>query len=65
MVSLVPVRRACRGTPTIARFDVWRNGAHAVYLDDGRIRIESVAGRRGQRPWSRHPAIAGRAESGD
>ncbi len=54
VVSLVPVGWACRRRVTaIDRFDLWRHGAHAVWLDrHGEIRIESVADRRGIRPWA-------------
>ncbi len=57
VVSLVPTRRRCRGPRlVIDRFDLWRRGAHAIWLDgDGAVRVESVAERRGQRPWSRPP----------
>ena len=54
VVSLVPVGWACRRqVAAIDRFDLWRHGAHAVWLDrHGGIRIESVADRRGIRPWA-------------
>lgn len=52
VVSLVPVRRGCGGTTVIDRFDLWRNGTHAVWLaSGGGARIESVRGRQGDRPW--------------
>lgn len=53
IISTVPVRRACRGPRlVIDRFDLWRNGAHAVWLGaDGRARSRSVRAQRGDRPW--------------
>ena len=33
------------------RFDVWRQGAHAVWIDGAGIRIETAHRRRGDRPW--------------
>ncbi len=52
IVSTVPVRGACP-IPRIVidRFDLWRNGTHALWLDNGRVRVESVNGARGARPW--------------
>lgn len=51
VVSLVPVRRACAGVPVIDRFDLWRNGTHAIWLEGRNPRIETVRGRQGDRPW--------------
>lgn len=53
VVSFEPIRTSCR--PTVAAidwFDLWRNGAYAIWVDpDGTIDIESVQERRGERPW--------------
>lgn len=52
VVSLEPVRVPCRATSVIDRFDLWRNGAHAIWVgDDGAIDIRSVREMRGHRPW--------------
>jgi competence protein ComEC len=52
VISPEPSRRRCRAaTPIIDRFDLWRGGAHAVWLDPGVITIETVAAWRGERPW--------------
>ena len=53
VVSAVPAHRACRGGPTVIdRFDLWRQGAHAIWLGrDGSVRIETVRGVQGERPW--------------
>lgn len=44
--------RACRGQArVIDRFALAREGAHALWLDPSGIRVETVNGARGQRPW--------------
>lgn len=53
VVSLVPVRGSCP-TPALVvdRFDLWREGAHGIWLAaDDDIRVRSVNGVRGDRPW--------------
>lgn len=56
IVSLVPLRGACpRPVVVVDRFDLWREGAHAIWLDDEGVRIASVNGVRGDRPWVLHP----------
>jgi competence protein ComEC len=57
VVSSVPVRHACRGTRWVVdRFDMWRHGAHAIWLlPGGGVRVETVAGWQGDRPWAHHP----------
>jgi competence protein ComEC len=63
VLSRVPVRRGqCRGPKiVIDRFDLWRSGAHALWLDPGGVRVESVGSVDGGRPWSRHPPRRSRA----
>ena len=45
----------------IGVFDRWRNGAYALYVDhdddspEPRVRLETVAAHRGERPWSAMP----------
>jgi competence protein ComEC len=54
VVSVVPLRNQCREAAwTIDRFDLWRHGAHAVWLGDngGAVRIETARQARGERPW--------------
>lgn len=52
VISAVPVRRGCPGAAlVIDRFDLWRDGAHAVWLDRDATRVESVGAERGERPW--------------
>ena len=65
VVSLVPVRGACASARTlIDRFDLWRDGTHAIWLDGEEVRIESVADVRGNRPWIVRP-LQPSGESGD
>ena len=53
VVSVVPVRAPCPSADTVIdRFDLWREGGHAVWMKDGeRVRVESVNESRGRRPW--------------
>lgn len=55
VVALEPLGRlGCRGSARIiGRFDLWRKGAHAIWLGTEGIRIRSVAETRGKRPWVR------------
>ncbi len=53
VISPVPTFGGCRGPQlVIDRFDLWRGGAHAVWLGDDDIEVRSVAQDQGQRPWS-------------
>ncbi len=59
VVLNVPRPASCDGPQAIVDvFDVWNFGTHAVYIEEPRdggpplIRIETVAARRGERPWS-------------
>lgn len=56
VIAAVPLRGACRGARLrIDRFDLWRKGAHAIYLDGDRWRVVSARDEQGQRPWVVHP----------
>ena len=37
------------------RFDLWRKGGHALWLEKGGARVETVNGNRGRRPWVVRP----------
>ncbi len=54
VVSLGAVRGRCVGARVVVdRRDLRREGVEAIYFErSGRIRIESIAGERGRRPWS-------------
>jgi len=56
VISAVPLRQDCPGPDqVIDRFDLWRRGAHALWLHPGGVTVVSVAASQGQRPWSWHP----------
>lgn len=56
VIAGFPLRGACRHVPVrIDRFDVWRHGAHAVYIRDGAISVTTAAEKRGGRPWASPP----------
>jgi competence protein ComEC len=53
LLSLRPVRLDCPGDGPLVvdRFDLWRDGAYAVWLDPHGVRIVSDRDARGARPW--------------
>ena len=51
LVSPQPAHRVCLGRPRIDRFTVWREGAQAVWIDRGGVRVLSDQAVRGSRPW--------------
>jgi competence protein ComEC len=56
LIADFPLRKACPEIPTrIDRFDVWKRGAHAIYLNDSAIYFETVKGVQGDRPWVYKP----------
>jgi len=60
VISTVPVRGRCSGPKlVIDRFDLWRNGAHAVWFEKDGFRVESVNRVRGDRPWVPKPRKGG------
>jgi len=54
LISAVPVPAKCRAPGVVIdRFDLWRRGAHAIWLEKGGgVRVVSVADARGERLWS-------------
>ncbi|MDH3703347.1 MAG: ComEC family competence protein [Alphaproteobacteria bacterium] len=57
VISIVPVRRRCSAPAlVIDRFDLWRGGAHAVWLGQDTVSATSVGTVRGVRPWVWQPA---------
>ena len=50
VVSAEPVRGRC-AAQVVDRFAVWRNGAHAIWLEPGGVRVLSDRAARGARPW--------------
>lgn len=56
VVAVVPVRRKCASAEAVIdKFSLWRDGGHAVWLERGGVRIESVRESRGARPWVPKP----------
>jgi competence protein ComEC len=54
VIATFPVRwRGCRRAEVVIdRFDLWREGAHALWLRGGAVRIRTVAEASGHRPWN-------------
>ena len=51
VVSADPAPAVCPSLPRIDRFTVWRDGANAVWLEGGEVRVVSDREVRGDRPW--------------
>ncbi len=55
VISAVPAGRHCAGPKLVVdKFDIARAGGYAVWLEPD-MRIKTVEGERGQRPWSLKP----------
>ena len=59
VVAAFPLRGLCHGgraAVVIDRFDVWRNGAYALYVRaDGGVTVQHVRGSLPGRPWAKEP----------
>jgi competence protein ComEC len=56
VIAAFPLRGRCRNVPRrIDRFDVWRHGAHAIYIADGVMKVATAREWRGTRPWVVEP----------
>ena len=52
LITDFPLHHACKDIPIrIDRFDVWKHGAHALSISNGKVLIETVKGAQGDRPW--------------
>ena len=51
LVSAEPARRRCPSLTLVDRFTVWRQGAAAVWLEPGGVRLLTDREHRGVRPW--------------
>ena len=51
VVSPFASHRVCHGARVIDRIDAWQKGGTAIWLDPGRIRVETVRAWQGARPW--------------
>jgi len=66
VVSAVPIRQACRGPKLVVdRFDLWRRGAHALWLTPTGARVETVAEWQGDRPWAHKPHRRKKPQEGE
>jgi len=53
VLSAVPIRPRCPSAGLVVdRFDLWREGAHAVWLSGEGMEVRTAAEFRGDRPWS-------------
>ena len=60
VISTVPVRGRCPAARVVIdRYQLWRDGAHALWLGTGQVRVEAANPRRGERPWVIRAAAAG------
>jgi competence protein ComEC len=50
VVSREPVRHKC-DAQVVDRFDVWRHGAHAIWLGNEGVIVKTAHAARGARPW--------------
>ena len=52
IIADYPLHYGCRQAKLrIDRFDVWRNGAYAIYISGSSFTSETAKGLQGQRPW--------------
>jgi len=52
VITTIAVRGRCQGPDLVIDwFDLWRNGSHAIWVSNQGIRVQSVNGQRGKRPW--------------
>lgn len=59
IIADYPLHYGCRQAKLrIDRFDVWRNGAYAIYVSGSRFTLETAKGMQGQRPWVYEPRKA-------
>ena len=61
VISSEPARDVCPGAALLDRFTVWRDGAHAVWLQPGGPAVLSDRAARGDRPWVPPPPKPRRA----
>ena len=53
VIADYPLHFACRDARVVIdRFDVWRNGAHAITYSNGRYIVTTARGEQGNRPWA-------------
>jgi competence protein ComEC len=61
VIAAVSVFAPCRRSTgrTIDRFDLLADGAHAIRIENGNLRVETVREYRGERPWVASPPERG------
>lgn len=61
LITDFPLRGACPRVPLrIDRFDLWRNGAHAVWINNGDVTVTTARQEQGGRPWVVKPEARAR-----
>ncbi len=56
IIADFPLREKCAEAKLkIDRFDVWKFGAHAIYIDGDLARVKTARGEQGDRPWVFEP----------
>jgi competence protein ComEC len=56
IIADFPLREKCAEAKLkIDRFDVWKFGAHAIYIEGDVARVETAKGMQGERPWVFEP----------
>jgi predicted membrane metal-binding protein len=56
LIAGFPLRKSCSNIPLrIDRFDVWRMGAYALFIDGSHIKTQTARSIRGARPWVIEP----------
>jgi competence protein ComEC len=64
LIADFPLRRACPEIKTrIDRFDVWKKGAHAIYIDGENLDVKTVKSEQGDRPWVYTPRAKPKPEA--
>lgn len=53
IIAKVPSWRLCQTGARIDRFDVWRHGAHTIWLTEDGVRVARVSDFTGKRIWNR------------
>ncbi len=52
IISTPPMKINCNAKIVIDKFDSWKNGAHAIWINDYGIKIKNVAQKTSNRPWA-------------
>jgi competence protein ComEC len=53
VIAQYPLRRQCKGNMlTLDRFDIWRDGAHAIRFDGNHVEVAASRLKQGLRPWA-------------